>query len=107
MSKEMAGMSEKPNRRRRRQTLEFKQAAVRMVTEEGLSQAEVSRRLGIPQNSLQNWKRSLKGGTAPAGPGQPSALEAELLRLRAENERLRMEREILKKATAFFAKELR
>ena len=72
-----------------------------MVAEEGLSQAEVSRRLGIPENSLRNWKRSLKGG------GQPSALEAELLRLRAENERLRMEGEILKKATAFFAKELR
>lgn len=63
--------------------------------------------MGIPENSLRNWKRSLKGGPTPAGPGQPSALEAELLRLRAENERLRMEREILKKATAFFAKELR
>ena len=100
-------MSEKPNRQRRRHTLEFKQGAVRMVTEEGLSQAEVSRRLGIPENSLRNWKRSLKGGPTPAGPGQPSALEAELLRLRAENERLRMEGEILKKATAFFAKELR
>ena len=68
-------MSEKPNRQRRRHTLEFKQAAVRMVTEEGLSQAEVSRRLGIPENSLRNWKRSLKGGPdlCPGGGAAPAA----------------------------------
>ena len=60
----MAGMSEKPNRQRRRHPLVFQQAAVRMVTEEGLSQAEVSRRWGIPENSLRNWKGSLKGEAA-------------------------------------------
>ena len=57
-------MSEKPNHQRRRHTLEVKQAAVRKVTEEGLSQADVSRRWGIPENSLRNWKRSLKGEAA-------------------------------------------
>ena len=92
---------------RRRYTSEFKQEAVRLVTQQGLSLAEAARRLGIHANLLRNWKQSLEKHGAPAGPQQPSALEAENARLRAENERLRMEREILKKATAFFVKESR
>ncbi len=86
---------------------EFKQEAVRLVTQRGLSLAEAARRLGIHANLLRNWKQSLEKHGAPASPQQPSALEAENTRLRAENERLRMEREILKKATAFFVKESR
>ena len=54
--------------------------------------------------SCRNWRRSIKLSDSPA---QAGGLEAEVLRLRAENERLRMEREILKKATAFFARESR
>ena len=94
-------------------TKEFKAEAVRLVSQGTESQAEVARRLGIDAGSLRKWKRAAEvaGGAGGEGVGRstpaPSALEAELRRLRAENERLRTEREILKKATAFFAKESR
>jgi len=89
---------------RRRFTFEFKQSAVRLVMQEGLSLAEAARRLGVRESLLRNWRRSIKLSDSPA---QAGGLEAEVLRLQAENERLRMEREILKKATAFFARESR
>jgi transposase len=92
---------------RRTYTLEFKQEAVSLVTQQGLSVAEAARRLGIHPNLLRTWKHALEKNGLPASPRQATALEAENARLRAENERLRMEREILKKATAFFAKESR
>jgi transposase len=92
---------------RRRLTVEFKQQAVQMVTEQGLILAEAARQLGIHENLLRYWKKSIETKGVPASPAQPSALEAELIRLRAENERLKMERDILKKATVFFAKESR
>ena len=96
------------SRSRRTYTLEFKQEAVQLVTQQGLSPAEAGRRLGIHPNLLRNWKQSFeKDGQVAGSPRQPTALEAENARLRTENERLRMEREILKKATAFFAKESR
>jgi transposase len=87
--------------------LEFKQEAVQLVMQQGLSLSEAAQRLGIHSNLLRNWKNSFEKNGQSASPRQPSALEAENARLRAENERLRMEREILKKATAFFAKESR
>ena len=92
---------------RRTYTREFKAEAVKLVTEQGRSVAEAARSLGIRENLLRNWKRALQGDGNPASPGRgdPPALEAELRRLRAENQRLQMERDILKKATAFFAKE--
>lgn len=92
---------------RRRHTMEFKQEAVRMVTQQGLSLAEAARRLGVHENLLRNWKKSFEKHGPPVSAAQPSALEAELMRLRTENEQLRMERDILKKATVFFAKESR
>ena len=92
---------------RRTYTPEFKQEAVLLVTQQGLSLAEAARRLGVHANLLRTWKTSFEKHGPPTGPRQPTALEAENARLRAENERLRMEREILKKATAFFAKESR
>ena len=92
---------------RRTYTAEFKQEAVLLVTNQGLSLAEAARRLGVHANLLRTWKISLETNGPPASPRQPAALETENVRLRAENERLRMEREILKKATAFFAKESR
>ena len=86
---------------------EFKAEAVRRVTEQGRSIAEVARDLDLGESMLRGWKQALaKGGEhAFPGKGNPPALEEELRRLRAENKRLLMEREILKKATAFFAKE--
>jgi transposase len=94
---------------RRRFTREFKVEAVALITQQRLSVGEVSRRLGVGQGLLRKWRTQLTGGAThgKAEPGPAAAVEAELRRLRAENERLRMEREILKKATAFFARESR
>ena len=93
---------------RRMFTPEFKQEAVRMVTQQGLSPSEVASRLGIGVDQLRKWKRTLtQPGATLSKPSPPSALEAEVLRLREEVKRLTMEREILKKAATFFAKESR
>jgi transposase len=92
-------------RSRRTFTLEFKREAVALVTEQGLSFSEAGRRLGIRDQLVRTWKAKLEQGDLGDDARQPSVLEMEVTRLRAENERLKMEREILKKATAFFAKE--
>jgi transposase len=89
---------------RRKFTREFKISAVKLVNEQGYSVAEAARSLGVDPNSVRDWveKFSSEAGLAPSGEG---ALAAELRRLRKENARLLMEREILKKAAQFFAKE--
>ena len=94
-------------RTRRIYTPEFKAEAVKLVTEQGYSIAEAARSLGINDNLIRNWKQALaaQGDRAFPGPGQLPAAEEELRRLRAENRRLLAERDILKKAAAFFAKE--
>lgn len=85
-------------------TVEFKQEAVRQVEVEGKSLAQVSRDLGIAEQTLGNWRKAAKAGKLAAGkPVSPEQME--LSRLKAENARLKMEVEILKKATAYFAKE--
>ena len=83
----------------KRHSREFKEEAVNLVVERGYSVAEAARSLGINANMLSRWKQEL-AGSAPSGDEK-----AELARLRKENKRLLMEREILKKAAAFFAKE--
>jgi len=94
------------SKKRRRYTSEFKSEAVRLVTEEGYTVAEAARSLGIHSNLLSNWKRKFKAESEAAANGTSNGKEnEELRRLRAENRRLRMERDILKKATAYFAKE--
>jgi transposase len=92
---------------RRTFTPEFKAQAVKLVTEQGRSVAEVARDLDLGESLLRSWKDALaaSGASAFPGHGNPPALEEELRRLRAENKRLLMEREVLKKATAFFARE--
>ena len=94
-------------KQRRTYTREFKVEVVRRIAAEGKSLAEVARELGVGESLLRSWKTALaaEGDQAFPGKGHLPALEEELRRLRAENQRLRMEREILKKATAFFAKE--
>ena len=94
-------------RQRRSFTSEFKVEAVKLVTEKGYSVAEAARSLGVGENLLRNWKQAIEsqGNQAFPGKGNLPAIEEELRRLRAENKRLQMERDILKKATAFFAKE--
>ena len=83
--------------KRREFTREFKVEAVSLVSRQGLSVAEAARRLEIGQNLLRNWRKQLAadGSKAFAAQAQPTALEEEVRRLRAENNRLRMEREIL------------
>lgn len=87
---------------RRQFTKEFEQEAVRLVIERGLSVAQTSRDLGVNANVVHRWKKESveHGKKAFRGHGQP--VEAELARLRRENEVLRRERDILKKATIFF-----
>ena len=94
-------------RKRKNYSKQFKKDAVNLVTEQGFDVSEAARNLGIHHSSLRRWKRQLEsdGNQAFPGKGNLSAEKQELDRLRKENKRLRMEREILKKATAFFAKE--
>src|SRR5262245_51029951 len=94
-------------KKRQSYTREFKVEAVKLVTEKGYSVAEAARSLGLHENLLRSWKQALEaqGDQAFPGHGNLSPLEDEVRRLKAENRRLPMERDILKKATAFFAKE--
>lgn len=89
---------------RRKFTREFKVSAVQLVNHQGYTVAAAAKSLGIDPASLRDWVTKLgsDAGTAPVGDG---AVQAELRRLRKENARLVMERDILKKAAAFFAKE--
>ena len=93
--------------KRKHYSKQFKIDAVKLVTEQGFNVSEAARNLGIHHSSLRRWKRQLEsdGNQAFPGKGNLSAEKQELDRLRKENKRLRMERDILKKATAFFAKE--
>jgi transposase len=92
---------------RKTYTAEFKIAAVKLIAQQGYSLREAARNLGVSEKQLRKWKRDLEDQGQQAFPGNgnlPPAQE-EIRRLKEENQRLRMERDILKKATAFFAKE--
>ncbi len=86
-------------------TPEFKLPAVPMITDQRLSVAEVARRLGVSESRLHEWKKAVvaRGADAFPGSGHQTPLEEENRRLKAEVQRLEMERDILNKATAFFA----
>lgn len=93
-------------RKRRKFSAEFKAEAVRIVRESGKTIAEVARELDLTASSLSTWCSQAE---VDAGGGSSDALttdeKEELRRLRREVRTLKMEREILKKATAFFARE--
>jgi transposase len=91
--------------KRGRYTLEFKQEAVRLV-ESGQSAASVARTLGVVEQTLGNWIKAHRAGSLRGAVGkvQVSAEQMEISRLRAELARVAMERDILGKATAYFAK---
>ena len=92
-------------KRRAKYTLEFKLEAVRLV-KGGQAASVTAKILGIPKASLENWVRlSAKGEPKEAGDKPVNPEQMELARLRAELARVKMERDILKKATAYFARE--
>jgi len=88
-------------------TKEFKLEAVHLLEGSGRQAAEVARELGVRRNQLYKWQYEVRAKAARAFPGrgQHPELADELTRLRRENVRLKEERDILKKAMAFFAKE--
>jgi transposase len=90
---------------RKTYTREFKLQAVRLLTEKGLSVAEAARQLGVSDGCLRSWRDAARqrGEAAFPGPGDLPPAADELRRLRAEVTRLRAERDLLKKAAAYFA----
>lgn len=94
-------------KKQQRYTPEFRTEAVKLVFEQGLSQEAAAKRLAIPKGTLGNWMAAAKASKSSSVPGARSAadLEAENTQLRKELAETRLEREILKKATAYFARE--
>jgi transposase len=109
-----------PRTARKHFSREFKLAALSRVQDGVRSMSDVARELGVHPGTLRHWKKQLGGLTRPthAGDGAgvpggetgeqttPESLEAEVLRLRREVAKLRQERDILKKAAAFFARDV-
>lgn len=91
-------------------TREFKLEAIRLMQQSNKPASELARELGIRRNQLYKWAQELSARDRKAfgGPGRPSKEnQSEVASLKQENERLREEVEILKKATAYFARELK
>lgn len=89
-------------------TPEFRAEAVKLVLAQGLTVEDAAKRLSIPKGTVGNWVSAAKRSTGPAAaPGSRSVgeLEAEVAKLRKELANERMEKEVLKKATAYFARE--
>ena len=97
----------KPRRTRRSFTDDFKAGAIRLVLDEGQSVAAVARDLGLTESSLRNWVEHARADRTKGKTGLTTAEREELARLRKENRVLQEERDILKKAAAFFAKHSR
>ena len=104
----MSPMADAKNRRsRRRFTDEFKQQAVRLVLDEGKSVSAVARELDLVASALGNWVKQAQADRSKGRTGLTTAEREELVRLRKALRIAEEERDILKKATAFFAKQSR
>ena len=92
---------------RRKYSKEFKLDAVSLVVDQGYSRAEAARSLGINANMLGRWVKQYESGDGQAfrGNGKLTAEQEEIKKLKAVVKRLQMEKDILKKATVFFAAE--
>ncbi len=93
---------------RRKFSREFKLEAVKLVTQRGVSVPQAAKDLDVHENVLRKWVRELREAPQEAFPGQGEQKvqdDAEIARLRKEVAKLKMERDILKKAAAYFAKE--
>ena len=98
--------SKQAGRRVRRQfSEEFRIGAVRLVLDEGKTVGAVARELDLTPSALANWVRQARADRSQGKTGLTTEERAELARLRKDNRELRMERDILKKAAAFFAKD--
>ena len=106
-SKTTGGKTSKPSKRRERRhyTDEFRAGAVRLVLDEGKTCGQVARDLDLTQSALRIWVERARADRTKGKTGLTTEEREELARLRKENRELKMEREILKKAAAFFAKE--
>lgn len=93
----------------RQYDISFKLSAVELVEKQGYTVPKAAESLGVSKSNLYTWRRQYLEGRLAAGHERAQATpeEAELRRLRDENKRLKMEAEILKKASAYFAKQLR
>lgn len=91
----------------RKYTEEFKAEAIKQVTERGYKVQEVSERLGISSKSLYLWLRLAWGSKGKHSQSNSNELRQEIVRLKSELKRAEEERDILKKATAYFARESR
>ena len=100
----MSVMEQEPVRSRRSFTDEFKRDAVALVIDEGHAVVDVARRLGVGEGTLGNWVRQVHVDRGERA-GVTTSERTELAELRRENARLRMERDLLKRATAFWVKE--
>jgi len=102
-------MNNQTKQKRPKYTIEFKQDAAKLVNEKGYTHKQAADNLGISLSTIGRWVRAEQGSIAPSST-KKSVLnltdQGELTRLRKEVGQLRMEREILKKAAVFFAKEL-
>ena len=103
MAKRKAKIKPRPKGRRRKHSEEFKREAVQLIHDSHLSVAEAARNLGIHPNLLRKWKQNIESENEDTLLTEDERME--MARLRTENRRLRMERDILKKAAAFFANE--
>ena len=104
----MATMTEHKGRRMRRSfTDEYKAGAVRLVLDEGKTVAGAARDLGLTESSLRNWVEQARADRTKGKTGLTSAEREELARLRKEVRELRLERDLLKKVSALFAKDQR
>ena len=97
-------IEEKERRERRQFSREFKAGAIRLVLDEGKTIAQVARDLDLSSSALRSWVTQEKADRSQGKTGLTTEEREELRRLRKEVRVLRMERDILKKATAFFAK---
>jgi transposase len=93
-------------KKRRQFTDEFKAGAVQLVLNEGKTVAQVARDLDLTASALRTWVERARADANGGATGLTTDERAELARLRKENRELQMERAILKKAAAFFAKEM-
>ena len=84
---------------------EFRESAVKMVTEQHRPLPEAARNLGVQPGTLRSWIKGQRQRSGVADAVEEKALRKKVRELEAENQRLRLEREILKKAAAFFARE--